>query len=349
MISRFRWFILLAACWACLSCGDDSPPDTPAQHQQEVPQEEQPVIAPEDKIKGELIQILEAYYSDLAAEQIDANTYFAPVVEQFFGAASVPVDQIQTSLDNGFKQVDDRSVGLNKESMEVSQSGDRWVATFSGTVAYVRTSSGEQVEDEFANRLTFDSGLKILRYEDANAPIVSERAVTSRSADPVGDLAALVLQSFRTANFEALAPYIHPEKGFFVVTTPGAISVPYFVRTTQEMLQKVPYLDQGMPQLKARPERAALPDFNCGDFFSKQGCFIGPPEDFNLMSSVMGSVNTVEPGMFKAADIARAEDLEGFASQQIVDTYGEAGFYLGEIEGKWYLLVIDLATYDCSA
>lgn len=335
------------------ACGNEpakSAGNTP--HDQEEPTVAQPDPALEaatQKISG----ILNGYYQDLSNEQIDESKYYAPTVVKFFSSNNLPREKVGQSIKSGFKSVSNRDVRLTPSSLKVEIIDNGYLARFSGTSAYTKDSDGSEVKQDFSNQVIFDENYKITHYEtlDESSTAKSRTIAPNRvSISGATSLASTLLAMFKTGQVSVAQKYIHPEKGFYFLTHPGAMSVVYSYQDINDIFIQAPWLKDGIEELRITPKEESLPSFDCGDFFSKEGCFIGKIEDsYSEMSGLMTILNQVEPDMYDATKINKAKDLEKYVTVQIVDTKANFSFYLGEIDGKWYLLIVDIASYDCSA
>ena len=72
-------------------------------------------------------------------------------------------------------------------------------------------------------------------------------------------------------------------------------------------------------------------------------------EGYDGISTLIKSLSQADLGSYTEADIAQAEKLEAYVTRKVVFTAEMLAMYFGKIDGKWYLLVIDAAAYDCSA
>ncbi|MDX2245659.1 MAG: hypothetical protein SF052_02715 [Bacteroidia bacterium] len=301
-------------------------------------------IAPKEKITG----ILLAYYNDLSNEELDEARYFAPTLKKFFGSENISRDQVAKSIRTGFQTVESRSIHLNNKSLQVIPAGEGFIAEFSGVSSYIPTGKTERVEQLFSNRVSFDKDFQITGYETIDNP---SSATLSREGLTGGKMEAAraILTAIRTGDTQKAAAYIHPQKGFYFLTQPGAMSVPYLCKSLPDIFTYAPWLEKGTPALNPQPIEESLPDFDCGELFSKQGCFMANFSGYKDISSLMGTLKELEMGDYGEKQIATAQNLESFVSVRIIDTDANMGFLLGEIEGRWYLLVMDIATYECSA
>jgi hypothetical protein len=352
----FRFFASLLSLFFLIACGSE-----PSQPSQESPMGEtdQQTETPSVSIgqaTNQISGLLLSYYNDLSQEKLDENTYFAPTLDRFFNSEQVSRDQVAKSIRQGFEQMDARNISLDRSSIQVEQVGDRYVAEFSGISRFTRAGESSSEEQTFTNRVTFNAQNQIVAFESVEA---SQPASRSRSLAPAGEtssqggdplaVAKVLLQCFRKGDFSEAAPYIHPEKGYYMLTHPGAVSVPFHLNKADQMFSQAPWFRKGLPGLRSEPKVEELPDFDCGELFSKEGSFMGPVSDYQEVSGLMKTLVEYELGDYKAADIEQAQTLEADITVQIIDTEESLSLLLGQIGGKWYLLVVDIATYDCSA
>ncbi|MEM7660422.1 MAG: hypothetical protein AAF399_30240, partial [Bacteroidota bacterium] len=220
----------------------------------------------------EISTLLFAYYEDIANEQLDPQRYFAPTLDQFFSSQSISREEVAKSIRSGFEQIESREIKLDPSSLEISQQGNQYVAEFSGTSLVMRTGQGRSLEEPFSNRVTFNGDLQIVGFESlASASKSRSIAPDQRTSAGPSEVYAQLIQGFRSGDMAAIAPHIHPNQGFYLMTQPGAVAVPYKLSQAEEMLSQAPWFRDGLTKLRPAPEDAPLPEFDCGDFFSKEG------------------------------------------------------------------------------
>ena len=95
-------------------------------------------------------------------------------------------------------------------------------------------------------------------------------------------------------------------------------------------------------------QEAAVPKYDC-DSWSKEGCFIASKNNYVGISELMKTLQEYDYGEYDAKQINHAKQVEQLISKEIVITEAWMGMFFGNIKGKWYLLVLDAASYDCSA
>jgi len=338
------WTVFFAG-WL-LACGSEPSPN----HQTLPPEDPAPVTRDTlAEARAAVQSRLLAYYNDLSREEIDVNRYYAPVVQRFFNAKDLPRAQVAESLQRGFETVEDRSIQLDPESLTLSATSEGYVAEFGGSMRFVRTNDGNQQAQTFRNRVVFDRSFQIISYESLDTAPMATRESLPAADGGLERAAKVILSEFASGRMVRTPQYLHPEKGFYFLTHPGAVHIPYHCTSISDVFAKAPWLKDGLP-LAAAPQPGPLPDFDCGDLFSKQGCFLAPLDaPYEDISALMGTLHELELGRYEADVIGQAREVERFVSHQLVDTKGAIAFYFGQIDGDWYLLVIDIGTYDCSA
>ena len=323
-------------------------------------QEQPELIAASENIKKQLT----AYYSDLAREEINVADYYAPEVRTFFKQKGLSRDQIQKSLENGFQRVENRSLSLDENSLQITQDGDLYQARFSGNVSYTRSSDKSIVEESFSNQVTFNSNFEILSYEsiDASQLVVKDepspgspvKSVTKRR-DPAGPEAfqghlQAFLQYWKANKNADIQTYIHPNIGFYYITRPGAMDAVYHGKNFEEVFKEAytPWVPGLLKQISCKPKFEEIPEFDC-DGFSKEGCFVASLSSYSRASELMKALTQSEVGKFSKEMDLGVEKAEGMVSYQVIVTDQALSMSWGTIQGKWYLLFLDVATYDCSA
>lgn len=339
-----------------LSCGDEKS----AQKQPENTTNNAPTpveqTSSEDQAKEKIVDILSAYYTDLAAEKLDEDKYFAPELEQFYSSKAIPREKVGKSIRNGFESVEDRHITFDPRTLRVQKAGDGYISEFSGESFHTRSSDGEKVNASFKNQVKFNKDFEIIAYGDNK----SKSSQTSRSLPPkeasvsavqqTSPMATTVLNEFKTGSFQKSPSYIHPKLGFYLIGQPGAYSVPYHLTSFEEVFKKAPWLKNGTDmynELKAE----SVPTFTCegDDYFDKNGCFIEDSGNYSSLTGLMKALRQAEFDDFGPEAVNKAANIEKLVKIEVVETKSGTAFYYGEEAGKWYLLIIDMASYNCSA
>ena len=293
---------------------------------------------------------LEAYYAALATETIEEARFFAPEVESFFGSR-LTREQVGQSLRTGFSQVDDRRFVIDPATVQVMPSPmGGAIVEFSGEVSFVRTGTGEQVRDPFANRVAFNADGLMTRYESLPANL-GHRGLTA--ATPDADLrstAETILGIFKSGKLQQLARYLPSGQQPMLLVRTGVYAYPTTFSSIDDLRKKAPWLGDGLPGMSGTIDAGDLPTFDCDDLFSKKGTFLGPvPAGYHEISSLMESVQREDLAQYNNKQMSDVRKLEAAMSHMVIDTETSLCFFLGKEGDSWRLLVIDLASFDCSA
>lgn len=312
------------------------------------------VKPPAEKAENARVKkILTDYYQALESEDPNIADFYAPVIQRFYSAKNVGQDHVSQSLKQSYKAVENRQVALDWESLEVLKQDSITVATFKGKTNFTEAKSGRKKTADFFNQITFDEELRILRYENASEAqkIKAVKAkISETGSEGLAQVVLLVSRAIKTGKFGLIKPFIHPDYGFFLIDHPGAFSIPYELSSIEDLKKKDSRLTKGMADFCGVPEVGELPSFTCETQFSKQGCFFNRlPAPYQGVTDLMNALLEAEISRFEQAPLQKAVGLEKIASHQLIDTQTAISLLFGKSDGKWCLLVIDTASYDCSA
>jgi len=350
---KYTSLFLVLGLWLCWGCGDAPSPSTPEMPSESPDLEESTpeTQSPSASLSQQAIIHLEDYYAALEAEQIDVSNHFAPTVTQFFGSRDIPREQIAESLKQGFESLDDRKLVIDPNSVELTETAQGYEVVFQGTSRATRVSDGSVTEGPFANRVAFNRDWKITAYTAAEQK--SRQLPMATRGLPSNDVLAVAqrtLEGFKSGDLASLADLTNPDLGVYFIVHPGAMSYVYQHQSIEGITEQAPWLGEGTSALSITPVVETLPEFDCTSLFSKEGCFLdqesGP---YDQVSSLMNSLNRIENGLYESPEVAAARRAERYVQAVMVDTPSGMAFGFGQVEGSWYLLVIDIASYDCSA
>lgn len=158
------------------------------------------------------------------------------------------------------------------------------------------------------------------------------------------------IQAYNTQNNQAVNELIHPEVGITVIHRPGAIDrfnkldkfdfedpVPsYYPYVTAEHAYTITY--------------GAIPIFSCEtESWNKQGLFVDDTEQPNRLMTIAEHEDKYEDIKVDAERRNHIEKAEKDSHRVVLTTDTPLVFYVKEIDGKWYVTVLDRAYGDCSA
>lgn len=320
-------------------------PETPIQQEEETEtpnEEEQPTATYETEITSKL----RAYYDDLEQEQMDESKYFAPVVEAFYSQKNQDREKIGTIIRSGFEGIVERKIVLDDRSYNFSQEGETYIVEFEGFAEVRRKGENESKTESFQNRFVFNKEYQIIEYGPAlQAKTLTEIASPSQEA---AQSAAGLLRALSDGDFEAADAFIHPEIKLKYLTRPGAYDVIYTISSLKEVLEYNPWMEDVFQFIDCELKQESLPGYDCDDF-DKQGCFIADVEGYDRLVDNMQALTEAEIATFTQSQMNDATEVQRLVQAQLTNTDQTIAMLFGNIDGKWYLLVLDKAIYDCSA
>lgn len=161
-----------------------------------------------------------------------------------------------------------------------------------------------------------------------------------------------VIKAFDAEDTAKLNQYIHSDKGFTVLFRRGILDQ-YRTVTEIDFHHPVPeYLPYTPFTVDLNIRREALPTFNCDtETWSKIGLYLDTTTTDHLLSNTATKFNQYGEANIPPTTIDTFKALEANSHRIVlVDDKGrELIFYLTLIDDKWYLIILDQVTTDCSA
>ncbi len=143
--------------------------------------------------------------------------------------------------------------------------------------------------------------------------------------------------------------FVDPSVGLWVIHRPGVADVPAKFNDLAEVSDALAYVVSGADGFSCEVVEESAPTYDCETEFSKDGCFATPVDSYDGISSLMALLNSYQFADFSDDEIATATRFELNVDTQVVSTANGMTLYFGVVDGAWRLLVIDVASFDCSA
>ncbi len=341
--------LLLGLMLSLLSCDEKAPADSSTTDSSQNAARD---ASTTQSAREQALAKLQGYYDALEREQIDVSQYFAPTVERFFDGRNLSRSEIQASLDRGFEQIDDRQIEIDPSSIELTELAQGYQVDFRGRATSTNATTGERKQGDFHNQVVFNEDWLITVYQAAES---QSRGLAARDAASANDqaliqIATRTLSAFRQGDLGSAEGLIHPDLGYYFIYSPGAMNVPQHFQTLTDMAADAPWMSEENRDLNQQPAMADLPSFSCDDDFSQNGCFLQRlDEPFALVSELQKQLMRVELIGPDQVNEPQVQAIEAKVSAGMIDTDAFMAFYFGQVDGQWYLLIVDTATYDCSA
>ncbi|MFK7921839.1 MAG: hypothetical protein AB8H47_07770 [Bacteroidia bacterium] len=334
------FFIALISTSIGLSgCSDSSPDEGETKLEQS---SETVQASAQDLITEKLTQ----YYGDLSNGQISAVDYYAPSVERFFNSENIPRTQIDRSLKTSIEQNPGRKLRLIPASVKTQEQGGAYIAEIAGIATKVDASGALISKDTFRNLIRFNEQIEIISYESMPAA-----AQTRKLGVRYGEKETLIndlLLALKTGKLNAVTEGVHPDLGAYFIYKTGLFPAVERISALSD-LNNILSGDLAFSKMQTEASSSEIPAFDCDTEFAKQGCFYQKlNEPFKGLSETMEFANQAEKRIDESV-LAQQEKIEQLVSYQVVDTKTGISLFLGESDGRWYVFVIDLALYDCSA
>lgn len=329
------------------ACKESAEPSTPPASE-ETSEASQPATP---AYEAEIAAKLKAYYTSLEYEKMEEEKFFAPEVTSFFGKA-LPREKVGESLRGTFETVENRTLRIDPTTLVVQKTpGDGYIAEFSGQVSFKKTADGSEVHDMFHNRVTFNADQLITAYESLPDPAATqtESLRSAQASGPEGFATKVLglMQAGKLSELYSLCPTSMPP---LLMVRSGAYSFPSAFTSGTNLADQASWLAEGMAGLSTRITKGDLPTFDCDDLFSKEGTFLGEVSgSYTDVSTLMRDIEAADLDKYDDARFAETQSVEQYVTHRVIDTESGMSFCIGEVNGEWKLLVLDFASYDCSA
>lgn len=331
--------VLVSMIWACKETKkEQSPENDPSQPNTTNTQKVDSAAI----VKPQIEQILSSYYSDLSAENIDESKYFAPTVSAFFASQNIPATKVGESLRQGFKTMDNRTVVINPASTVVSKTANGYEVEIQGTSEHTDAKSKKQIKGDFHNLIVFDNNLKIVSYTKAE----SSRGL---GAETEMDFAQKIMDNLNSAN--AIEQFIDAEKGVLYMYRLGVFDHITSAKDYQTLKTSHEQIESELRNLGCKSLEMREVAFDCDKGFKEKGCFLSAVEGYNDFSEKTRALNSLKggPKKYSAKEMSQEKEMEAMVTHQLVITEKYLLLGLGKINGKWCVITIDTAKFDCSA
>ncbi|MEO0899378.1 MAG: hypothetical protein AAFY71_23405 [Bacteroidota bacterium] len=349
-----KYLLLVVVLLSLYACGEEANSEQPiTQKQEKILKEKEKSLPAQPTEEDMIMKILKDYYVALENESVDIADFYAPVIEKFYGADSFHQDAVLRSLKQSFKSVENRKVEVDWESLTIQKKNNLPVVSFRGTTSFTEVKTGKTKNASFYNQLTFDEDLRILRYEDAEKARAVEQVQKQVESAGEGQLLqtiTIIKSALRKGQLNKIEGFIHPEYGCYLLNKPGAITIPYYCTYVSDFEKNASWISKGFSKLCTLPRKGQLPTFTCNTQFSKDGCWFDKLDaPYTGISDLMATLNRIKVSRLEVQPQEQIQAFQKKISHQMIDTATGMSIHLGMINGKWYMMILDVATYNCSA
>jgi hypothetical protein len=324
------------------ACGGKTDDKTDTQTPATTTEPAQPAADPMLAVKHQSIQVLNQYFADLGAEQIDGKKYFAPEVKEFFSSQNLSPEKVEQSLKQGFAKMDERKISLDTNSLVINAVPEGYEVVFNGTSEYVEAATKKRVSGDMRNRVLFNKDFKMISY--TKAPDADARLTQA-----LAESEFMQNLSKSLGNPAALNQLIDPEKGLLCIFRRGVFDNAEVKKNAKEIPVEI------LTTLKdvkcTEIQQKTLPSFDCDKGFSEKGCFLAAVTSFKRGTEVaeMREATRDVSMKYKPMQTQSLKSVEGLVTHEWLITEQNIALGFGKINGKWCLLCVDLSKYNCEA
>lgn len=157
------------------------------------------------------------------------------------------------------------------------------------------------------------------------------------------------MKAWNSKNIEKLNPFIHPDYGLFVLQNPGAYLYPFYGKDASVFKKEVYGYEYRAGAKCPTLLDGKLPDFSCDtEGWDKEGCFL--EEGYHTeIAPLMALMGEYDLGKGKnEASYPVAQKIDNLETMAVYSTDDTVGWNFGFIDGKWYLVMVDMED-PCSA
>lgn len=158
---------------------------------------------------------------------------------------------------------------------------------------------------------------------------------------------------FANGNIAEINKVVHPD-GMYTIYRIGVPDVFTRAATLDTNLQRTfpyhyPIANDQSGAHRREFQYEQLPEYDCGEFvWRKDGIFVDTTTVHRQLSDIVDFAMEYEEALYSEEDIDAIRALEA-NSRRVVFTANDLIMHVTNINGKWYLSVVDLAMIDCSA
>lgn len=149
-------------------------------------------------------------------------------------------------------------------------------------------------------------------------------------------------------NISAINKYIHPQWGIYIIDRPGAIDKVDTGKNIEAFYNKIYLGNKRLKGMGCKLEHRPIPEITCDKAYT--GCLAEKTDNYHRLTDLKKAL--LEYGFkenYLPQDKTTLPAFEKLVKRNIVNFDKAIGISFLYIDGKWYIGVIDLAKYSCSA
>ncbi|MEN7550898.1 hypothetical protein AAG747_23460 [Rapidithrix thailandica] len=154
------------------------------------------------------------------------------------------------------------------------------------------------------------------------------------------------VQKEKSVVLPTLKQLIHSDHGVYLSYKPGMSANIQHLKSAKELLEWAPRLSASLEGLDCKIAEGELPEFDfvTGEF-AENGCFYST-QKARVFSEKYASLR--EEAMLEptAEEIKQAQKMDALITENVVITEARIGMQFANIEEKWYLIGVDVSSFD---
>ena len=185
-------------------------------------------------------------------------------------------------------------------------------------------------------------------------PVNTDFSKEDKLASAEGDFSTFFKMNFSKQGKEQIMnnidAMIDPSIGVYLVYKPGAMPVPKRCTSAEELKETFAYLNESLVQIQCEEvkESEALPYYDC-ESFDMEGCVFKKVEEGGSLVAAQEQMTELMFTEFSDEEKAQAQKADEAVSVVLVATDAAVSMSFGKVDGKWKIIVINIADYDCGA
>ncbi|MFT5618592.1 MAG: hypothetical protein ACI85I_001827 [Arenicella sp.] len=197
------------------------------------------------------------------------------------------------------------------------------------------SDGGEGTEGE-----TDNGGSNKIVSENTKPMDLSEDFPTMFSSAFIGKSKEQVL-----ANIDKM---IDKEIGAYLIYKPGVAAIQKRVTSAEDLKSTFAYIDETLVQFKEAPKKGELPYFDC-ETFDKEGNFYKEVEKGGRVQMAMNDEKNLLYTDFPEEEVTKMVNADNATSVVMVSTNAQVEMGFGKVNGKWRIITVNIADFDCGA
>lgn len=141
---------------------------------------------------------------------------------------------------------------------------------------------------------------------------------------------------------------IHAQKGVFLIHRPGAINKPEYCKGVDDIKAIRESIVEDFVLITEKAQQGELPFYDCMSF-DKEGAYFKKHDNKGVVEKAYKDMADMMYVDVSDEMYAKAKAADEGITITAVSTNSGLRLGFGQVEGKWYLLLIDIAAFDCGA